>query len=49
MFQLVKDELRKGFAYVRDYVGNTWYYGPVKECKEFISEMEAVIQNASII
>ena len=49
MFIIVKDESRTGFAYVRDYVGNTWYYGPVKDCKEFIRKMEVVIDNAGII
>lgn len=49
MFILIKDQDRSGFAYVRDYVGNTWYYGPVKDCKEFIRKMEDVINDAGII
>lgn len=40
MYQIIKDESRKGFGYVRDYIGNVWFYGTLKECKEFITNIE---------
>ena len=49
MYHIVKDELRKGWAYVKDYVGNTWFYGTLKECKEFIKQIEEVCFNANIL
>lgn len=49
MYQIIKDEGRKGFGYVKDYVGNTWFYGTLKECKEFISNIERSITNEAIL
>ena len=49
MYTIVKDESRKGWGYVRDYVGNTWFYGTLKECKEFINQIEEVSANANIL
>ena len=49
MFQIIKDDFRKGFGYVKDYIGNTWFYGTLKECKEFISQIEEVFTNASVL
>ena len=49
MYSIVKDESRKGWGYVRDYIGNTWFYGPLKECKEFISQIEEVFSNEVIL
>ena len=40
MYQIIKDDSRKGFGYVRDYNGNVWFYGTLKECKEFIINIE---------
>ncbi len=49
MYSIVKDENRKGWGYVRDYVGNTWFYGTLKECKEFINQIEEVFSDACIV
>ena len=49
MFQIIKDDFRKGFGYVKDYIGNTWYYGTLKECKEFISQIEEVFSNEVVL
>lgn len=49
MYTIVKDESRRGWAYVKDYVGNTWFYGTIKECKEFISQIEEVFAREIII
>lgn len=49
MYTIVKDEFRKGWGYVRDYVGNTWFYGTLKECQEFINQIEEVFSNASVL
>ena len=49
MYTIVKDEFRKGFGYVKDYIGNTWFYGTIKECKEFINQITEVFSNASIL
>lgn len=49
MYQIIKDDGRKGYGYVKDYVGNTWFYGTLKECKEFIKEIERSISNANIL
>ena len=40
MYQIVKDKFRSGYGYVRDYIGNLWFYGTIKECKSFISDLE---------
>lgn len=49
MYTVVKDKDRKGFGYVRDYIGNTWFYGTLQECKEFIKQIEEVYTNVDII
>ena len=49
MYSIIKDEFREGWGYVKDYVGNTWFYGTVKECKEFIKQIEEVFSNARIV
>ena len=36
MFHIMKEDGRKGFGYVRDYLGNIWYYGPIKDCQKFM-------------
>lgn len=28
-----------GYGFVRDYVGNIWFYGTVEKCQEFIERM----------
>lgn len=40
MYTIIKTGCPKGWAYVRDYMGNLVYYGRIEECKTFISEME---------
>lgn len=49
MYSIVKDDFRKGWGFVRDYVGNTWFYGTLKECKEFIKQITEVLSNESIL
>ena len=49
MYTIVKDESRRGWAYVKDYVGNTWFYGTLQECKEFIKQIEEVFSDAVIV
>ena len=49
MYTIVKDEFRKGWAYVKDYVGNIWFYGTIKECKEFIKQIEEVYAHEAIL
>ena len=49
MYTIVKDEFRKGWGFVRDYVGNTWFYGTLKECKEFIKQIEEVFANETVL
>lgn len=40
MFQIIKEDCPKGWAYVRDYMGNKVFYGPEEECKQFIYMIE---------
>lgn len=40
MYTIVKEGCPKGWAFVRDYMGNLVYYGPIADCKEFIKAME---------
>ena len=40
MYTIIKTGCPKGWAYVRDYMGNLVYYGRIEDCKQFISEME---------
>ena len=49
MYTIIKDECRKGWGFVRDYVGNTWFYGTLKECKEFIKQIEEVYADEVIL
>ena len=49
MYQIIKDEGRKGWGYVKDYIGNTWFYGTLQECKEFISQIAEVFSDAVIV
>ena len=49
MYTIVKDEFRKGWGFVRDYVGNTWFYGTLKEGKEFIKQIEEVFANEAVL
>lgn len=43
MFHIMKDETRKGFGYVCDYLGNVWYYGPIKECQKFMEGIKNAV------
>ena len=40
MYTIVKNGCPSGYAFVRDYLGNKMYYGTIKDCKEFIKNME---------
>lgn len=39
-FRIVTDGCAKGYGAVRDYLGNTWFYGSLEDCQKFITEME---------
>lgn len=39
-FRIVTDGCAKGYGVVRDYLGNTWFYGSLEDCQKFITEME---------
>ena len=49
MYIIVKDGCRQGYGYVRDYVGNIWYYGTIKECKQFIKAIEGSLKDGNIL
>lgn len=40
MYTIIKNGCASGYAFVRDYLGNKCYFGPVDECKKFIAHME---------
>ena len=44
-YQLDRAGCPKGYAYVRDYMGNRVYYGPISDCIEFINIMERELEN----
>ena len=39
MFTLVTAGCPKGWAFVRDYMGNLVYYGSIEDCKAFIEHV----------
>ena len=39
-YQIMTDDCQKGYGYVRDYLGNIWFYGSLKDCQKFITELE---------
>lgn len=41
MYTIIKAGCPKGWAYVRDYMGNLCYYGTIKDCETFIKIMTA--------
>ena len=38
-YEIVSNGCAKGFAFVRDYMGNKCYYGTIQECITFINDM----------
>lgn len=44
-YQLDRVGCPKGYSYVRDYMGNRVYYGPISDCLEFITIMERELEN----
>ena len=40
MYQMISNGCPSGYAFVRDWLGNKCYYGPVKECRAYIRFME---------
>lgn len=44
MYQFYTKDCPKGWAYVRDYMGNLVYYGTEDECKLFIEAMKESIK-----
>lgn len=38
-YEIITNGCRKGYAFVRDYMGNKCYYGTMKQCKQFINDM----------
>lgn len=43
MYSIDVRGFQKGYGCVRDYLGNIYFYGSIKECEEFIAELEEVI------
>ena len=41
-YEIVKNGCKKGYAFVRDYMGNKCYYGTLKQCYQFIEDMLSV-------
>ena len=42
-FRIYTNGCVKGYGIVRDYLGNTWFYGTIEECKEWIDNVEGRI------
>lgn len=42
-YEIVSNGCKKGYAFVRDYMGNMCYYGTIKQCQKFINDMMCVI------
>lgn len=40
MYRIIEDRSRKGYGYIRDYIGNLWFYGTLEQCKQFIADIE---------
>ena len=47
MYQISKRDCVKGYGVVIDYLGNTWFYGTIEECKETIKMLEGLKLNVS--
>ena len=41
-YEIVSNGCKKGYAFVRDYMGNKCYYGTMKQCLKFIDDMMKV-------
>lgn len=40
MYNIIKAGCPSGYAYVKDHYGNKCFYGPIKECQQYIKYME---------
>lgn len=38
-YEIVTNGCKKGYAFVRDYMGNKCFYGQLEECYQFINDM----------
>ena len=38
-YEIVTNGCKKGWAFVRDYMGNKCFYGQLEECYQFINDM----------
>ena len=38
-YEIITNGCRRGYAFVRDYMGNKCYYGTMKQCIQFIDDM----------
>ena len=38
-YEIITNGCCKGYAFVRDYMGNKCYYGTMKQCIQFIDDM----------
>ena len=43
-YEIVSNGCKKGYAFVRDYLGNKCYYGTMKQCVKFIDDMMKVLE-----
>ena len=41
-FRIITEGCQKGFGIVRDFLGNTWFYGSLEECEKFIIDVEGM-------
>ena len=39
-YQIITTGCAAGYGFVRDYLGNIWYYGSVEDCQRVITELE---------
>ena len=39
MYQLITTGCPSGYGFVRDYMGNKIFYGPISECHDCIDEL----------
>lgn len=45
MFKIIVKGCQKGYGIVIDFLGNTWFYGPLEECEKFITKLGKEVIN----
>lgn len=41
-FRIVTTGCQKGYGVVKDFLGNTWFYGSLDDCQNFINNVEGM-------